>query len=269
MKPLSLAMKIVIGIVILWAVAFGATRCAESGRSEERAVLEAKIKEANARAVAADERNAKLLKDAAASANKAAEWEKQAKGHEATANGLRKKLKAAEAYIASLGPLAPPTDVGTTPTTTTALAASFANEGLPPIPFIPTIQGADLGFSVTVARPMLALVQDGKAYPKALEKVTALEDAQAIADQHITEVEAALQDRTNQAEEATTAYHQAVDANSACKEEVRALTDARDAEHAAKVISDKQVRTEKVKKVLWGGAGVGIGWLLKALVVLL
>jgi hypothetical protein len=261
--------KVLLAAAVIWGAVFATTKVMEGIAGKQREAYLQIIATERARADVAEQERDKAKAEAVATHAEAESWKTQAETHKAKAMALAKDLKTAKDLIRDLGELVPITDPGSLPETTQGLAQAFVEVGLPPIPFIPSVQGADLGWPIAIARPMLGLVRDGQAYPKALEKTAAQETAIGILTVQTEELGAALDDKTKEAETQAKAYDEMATAEAACEKQATALKAEIKGHEGLQKATDLELKAERPKKYLWGAGGVGIGWILKVLVALI
>jgi hypothetical protein len=262
-------LKVLAVLLAIWVAVFITTKIMGSIANGQRDAYMKIIATEKERADAAEKERDKAKEEALLIHAEASSWQAQAETHKAKAAALAKDLKAAKDLIKELGELVPVTDPGSLPGTTQGLAQAFKDEGLPPLPFIPAVQGADLGWPVAIARPMLGLVRDGKAYPKALQKSEAQEAAIDLLTTQTEELGAALDDKTKEAEVQAQAFDRMSQAEAACEEQAQALKDEIKGHEGLQKATELELKAERPKKYLWGAGGVGLGALLMKLILLL
>ena len=168
----------------------------------------------------------------------------------AKSDALETSLTEARRLNAAMEPQPPVHNPNDAPTATADLAKAFASEGFPPV-----VEMDALKWTTADARPMLPLIQDGKNYPLALERIGNLESQ--------TNILSAQKDDLGKANEALQT------ANGLAEGQITALQGV----HAedGKIIGglETKVKVEKGKGWFKGGIGIAIGYAIKALLVAL
>lgn len=199
---------------------------------------------------------------AQAEAKKGEEWRVTAQAALDRVGRLEGRLKGVEARLAAMGPQAPATAVEGLPTEAPAIAKAMTEAGVPAVPIIPPVAGAEVGLATGAARHGLGLILDGKNYPEALVRIGLLEETVGT----LKEQKAGLQ-------EAVEAKTQEADSNKAAYEaESRARASAEEATAIQSKIVDQKdalLKKERVKKWLSGGAGLIVGYAIKAIIIAL
>ena len=153
-----------------------------------------------------------------------------------------KDLQVANAKLANMKPLPKPVLPDSVPVTTVQLAEAFTEAGFPP-----RVDGDALKWFTPEARPMLAVLVDGKNYPEALERIEVMgEQINILSDQ-----------KANLLQTVGIADQQ-IDAKDGVIQNKDIVISAK----------DSQISAEKKKKVIWGAIGVGAGFLLKIILAL-
>jgi len=166
------------------------------------------------------------------------------------ADSLETELGDTKAKLASMGPVHPPTNPSSIPTTTKELAQAFTTEGFPP-----QVTADVLGWATTDARPILSLLIDGKHYPEALKRIDLMGQEVGTLT---TQKDALTQSNTALAKAETT-----------CEGQLAFTQKAVDSQKEATVAVKTELKAEKKKKWFWGVIGVGAGYLLKVVLVAL
>jgi DNA repair exonuclease SbcCD ATPase subunit len=194
--------------------------------------------------------------------DRAAEWQQKANEAMNRVATLEPSLKAAQAKMAALKPQPGQTDVTTLPTDEGNLAADYKQAGFPPL-----IQDGSLGFTISVAQPMLGVVLDGLQYPLALQRIQALGEEVTIQAAQKVQLQAAVEDKTQEAAAQAQATQKMTAAEQDCEKQVTLLQGAVQDDKVAIKGLGTELKAEKVKKWTWGGVGVAVGWLLKVVLL--
>ena len=252
-------MKVLIALAVVAGVSYACISLTQA--SDAKVIQEAQQKEAAAEAQAAElakERDT-LKAQADALADKANEWQEKAVAATNQAAALDKQVAAAQAKLAKLPATKPAVDVASLPADQVGLIADYKQAGFAADP----LQNGGLGFGIGDARSMMALIQDGQAYPAAVEKIQDFTDQNTIMAAETVQLKAANE---AQAQEGNTLRQEntaRAQAEQKCEEQVAALQGAVADEKTVVQAQASQIHGEKAKKWFWGGAGVVIGWFVR------
>jgi hypothetical protein len=259
--------KIAAGIAAVFII-IGATAAIMSSRADGK-IHDAELKIAAAQQAekTALQAQAKAEQRAADKAAEGEQWKTMANQTIARVMSLEGKITVLEKRIKDLGPVAPPTDLGTVPEAAAPLAEAFKKEGMPPID--PPIPGAPLGFTLEVARPLFAFMHDGKLYPQLVALAGLQKEEIGVLTGQKEELFRAVDQKAKEADANKAAYQQEVAAVSACNEAGAAKDTIIDEQKVIIGAQASKITAGNMKKYLWGGSGLGLGALLMKLVLLL
>jgi len=255
--------KVVLILLGLLLVAVAGTMmmtCVQRRAGASIAELKEKLGKAEEREQTAIKERDAFKTQAASNAQESLKWQAQAKAAQVAVKAMEGRMTVLEAKLDALGPAQPVTDPAAMPQEPTALAARLTQEGIEAL-----AQPDGVGIKTEAAQRALALVKDGKEYPKALERAEIL-TAQVL---NLTEQKGSLQTalgaQEHATQEATTAYQREMDATAAAE---RAGAAAEEQARIQKGLADeaqKKFNAERPKKYFYGGGAV----ILTALIFLL
>ena len=207
------------------------------------------------KAQAAEQAKVDADKQTGEAQQKAAQWQGVAAQALDRVAVLEKGLKAAQGKLAALPQQKPVSAPASIPAEQAPLAAAYSVVGFPATILV----GGGLGFPISEARPMLGLIEDGQAYPAALERIDDLNAVSSILVEQKTGLQAAVDARTQEAAAQAQATQAAQQGEAACEQEVKSLQGAVADQQAVVAATDKLVTAEKHKKFWWGAGGVAAG----------
>jgi hypothetical protein len=259
---MTTTLKVLLGILIIIGIAWGAASFSQGRASKAFLELQADLGKAKAEALMAAKARDGWQAKAVASAGQAQVAVAQAAQAQAQAASALQRAKAAEAKLAALRPQPAATVAPKAPLAEPQLAEAFAATGFPPTLLAGPVP---LGFTLDQAQPMLGLIQDGQAYPAALERIGLMDQDTAALHQEVDGLQTALTDQV----QATGLEHEALTQSQSA--EAAAVAQVADVQQ--EVADSKgqtsavqtELKAQKFKTWLAGPAGVILGVLLHLL----
>jgi hypothetical protein len=240
------AAKAILAVVLIAFACLGICGIVTSRANDRIAAAVQREKDALAREKAAVEEKSQWQAMAVKQQAASDQWKAQA-------DLLGKKVEQLARAVAAIPRPAPPTRIESLPVDTQAIAQAFNDMKLPAIPEEDPVQG--VLFTPPVAREVLGLVKDGRAYPAAVERDGLLEEeVQSLNDQ--------LGARTKEADTARQSAQDALRAVAAGDRALQACDDGRKALQDQNSALKTKVRAGQLRKVGWGLLGFIAGALL-------
>lgn len=247
-KITSKVVLILLGLVLVAVAGTMMMTCVQRRADTEVATLEKKLGAAEEREKANVKKMEQLKSEAATNLQAAVKWEAVAKASVAAQKAMEGRMTILEAKLEALGPAKPVTNASAMPQEPTLLAAGFTQEGIEAL-----ARPDGVGIQTEAAQRALALVKDGKEYPKALARGEVLAEEVTNLTEQKGQLQVALGAQEHATKEAIAAYQRELEATAAA-ERAQAAADERAAiEKGLADEAQKKFNAERPKKYFWGG----------------